>query len=223
LALRGAAAAGACVRGAATCAGGACFAAAPAGIPASAASPFTDRVLIRRGSLLGRVPLAAAGIGAFGETLAGGGGLAFWFNGGNTTRGPERLTSTGASSRGTSFSAPSPIAIRSGAFGALSAAAGITWTATTADGKATADARLIDHEWGTEIQMKIHGLPPGRECYMMVYEADGYHEIAGWWGTDHDYNEEIPASTSIHRSKIQKLELLLDDRKVALTIPAPLR
>jgi hypothetical protein len=102
-------------------------------------------------------------------------------------------------------------------------AAGITWTATTADGRATADARLIDHEWGTEIQMKIHGLPPGRECYMMVFTADGYHEIAGWWGTDHDYAEEIPASTSIHRSKIQKLELLLDDRKVALTIPAPLR
>jgi anti-sigma factor RsiW len=102
-------------------------------------------------------------------------------------------------------------------------AAGITWTATTPDGSATADARLIDHEWGTEIQMRIHGLPPGRQCYMMVYGADGNHEIAGWWGTDHDYDEEIPASTSIHRSKIQKLELLLDDRKVALTIPAPLR
>jgi len=102
-------------------------------------------------------------------------------------------------------------------------AAGITWTATTADGTATADARLVDHEWGTEIQMKIHGLPPGRECYVIVYGAGDYHEIAGWWGTDHDDDEEIPASTSIHRSKIQKLELLLDDRKVALTIPAPVR
>lgn len=102
-------------------------------------------------------------------------------------------------------------------------AAGITWTATTPDGTATADARLIDHEWGTEIQMRIHGLPPGRECYVIVYGAGGYHEIGGWWGTDHAYDEEIPASTSIHRSKIQKLELLLDDRKVALTIPAPLR
>ena len=33
-------------------------------------------------------------------------------------------------------------------------AAGITWTASTPDGSATADARLIDHEWGTEIQMR---------------------------------------------------------------------
>jgi hypothetical protein len=99
-------------------------------------------------------------------------------------------------------------------------AAGITWTASTPDGSATADARLVDHEWGTEIQMRIHGLPPGRQCYLMVYDDAGYHEIAGWWGTDHEYDEEIPASTSIQRSKIDKLELLLDDRKIALTIPA---
>jgi hypothetical protein len=102
-------------------------------------------------------------------------------------------------------------------------AAGITWTASTPDGSATADARLIDHEWGTEIQVKVHGLPPNRQCYMVVYGQDGYHEIAGWWGTDHAYDEEIPASTSIQRSKIDKLELLLDDRKVALTIPAQRR
>lgn len=102
-------------------------------------------------------------------------------------------------------------------------AAGITWTASTPDGSATADARLIDHEWGTEIQMRIHGLPPGRQCYVIVYDKYGHHEIAGWWGTDHDAAEEIPASTSFQRSKIEKMELLLDDRKVVLTIPAQRR
>jgi hypothetical protein len=100
-------------------------------------------------------------------------------------------------------------------------AEGITWSATTPDGSASADARLVDHEWGTEIEVKIHGLPHDRRCYMMVYGSDGSHEIAGWWGTNHEYAEEIPASTSIPRSKIEKLELLLDDRIVALTIPAP--
>jgi putative zinc finger protein len=99
-------------------------------------------------------------------------------------------------------------------------AAGVTWTASTPDGSATADARLIDHEWGTEIQVKLEGLPPGRQCYLMVFDNEGYHEVAGWWGTDHEYAEAIPASTSIQRSKIDKLELLLDDRSVVLTIPA---
>ena len=73
-------------------------------------SPGTEKVLILRGSLFGSVPLlAVAGGGLPGATLAAGGGLAFWFSGGNITRGPDlALTSTGASSRGTIFSVPSP-------------------------------------------------------------------------------------------------------------------
>src|ERR1700738_1230029 len=88
----------------------------PAGIPPfSAASPFTVSALILRGSLFGIVPFAAvASAGPVGETLATGGGLLF--SGGNTTRdAPDlELTSTGASSRDTSFSPPSPGGMRSG-------------------------------------------------------------------------------------------------------------
>ena len=74
------------------------------------------------------VPLAAfAGGGVFGATLVADGGLAFWFSAGNTMRGPDlvlALTSTGASSRGTIFSAPSPVARRSGTLPVASAGAG---------------------------------------------------------------------------------------------------
>ena len=61
-----------------------------------------------------------------GDTLATGGGFAFWFSGGNTTRGPPALalTSTGASSRGTIFSVPSPVAMRSGTLAEESDGAG---------------------------------------------------------------------------------------------------
>ena len=80
---------------------------APVGMPPfSAASPFTARVLTLRGSLFGMVPLAAVASAApFGETLATCGGLLFGLSGGNTTRGPPdlELTSTGVSSRDTSF------------------------------------------------------------------------------------------------------------------------
>jgi anti-sigma factor RsiW len=99
--------------------------------------------------------------------------------------------------------------------------AGVTWSATTQDGSAHADARLIDHEWGTEIQVKVEGLAPGQRCYLVVYDHYGKHETAGWWGTDHDPTAEIPASTSIARSKIERLEFKLDKETVAVTIPAP--
>ena len=57
-------------------------------------SPRTASVLIFFGSLLGSVPFPAfAVVGA--PTLAVDVGFAFWFNGGNTTRGPDlELTST---------------------------------------------------------------------------------------------------------------------------------
>lgn len=97
---------------------------------------------------------------------------------------------------------------------------GVTWSIEA--GATSVQARLVDHEWGTEIQSEIHGLPPGRECYLKVYDHYGKWEIAGWWGTDHDPNAEIPASTSIQRSKIAKLEYLLDDKEtVVATIQAP--
>ena len=98
---------------------------------------------------------------------------------------------------------------------------GITWTATAPDSDVRAEVRLIDHEWGTELQVKMANLPPGRGCYVVVYDHYGNRETAGWWGTDHDAHAEIPGSTSIQRSKIDRLEFKLDDKVTFLTLPAP--
>jgi hypothetical protein len=106
---------------------------------------------------------------------------------------------------------------------AVPVAQGVTWSVTAPDGSASARTRLVDHEWGTEILSQVEGLPPGRECYLVVYDHYGNREVAGWWGTDHDANTEIPGSTSIPRSKIARLEFKLDDKTVALTIAPPPR
>lgn len=100
--------------------------------------------------------------------------------------------------------------------------AGVTWSATGADG-VSGDARLVDHEWGTEIQVTMRELPPGKKCYLVVFDHYGRYEIAGWWGTDHDPEQEIPASTSIDRSKIERLEFKLDEATTVLTIEPPAR
>lgn len=101
-------------------------------------------------------------------------------------------------------------------------AAGVTWSATGADG-VSGDAQLIDHEWGTEIQVTMRELPPGKKCYLVVFDHYGRYEIAGWWGTDHDIGQAIPTSTSIDRSKIERLEFKLDETTTVLTIEPPAR
>jgi Putative zinc-finger len=98
---------------------------------------------------------------------------------------------------------------------------GVVWTGKSSAG-ATVEARLIDREWGTEFEMKFHGMPPDRECYLMVYDHYGNRQVGGWWGTDHDPNDVIPGAVSIRRSKIARLEFLLDDKEtIALTVEAP--
>jgi anti-sigma factor RsiW len=100
------------------------------------------------------------------------------------------------------------------------AQAGAVWSETA--GGMSVEARLVDHEWGTEIESKLHGLPPGRKCYLFVYDHYGNREVAGWWGTDHDTDQEIPASTSIARSKIDRLVYMLDDKEtVVFTVLPP--
>src|ERR1700724_724529 len=98
----------------------------PGGAGASGWSPRTESVLIFRGSLLASVPLPPfAGGRAVEATLDAGGGFGFGFSVGNTTRGLDlALTSTGASSRGTIRSVPSPATMRSGSLVVASAGDG---------------------------------------------------------------------------------------------------
>lgn len=102
-------------------------------------------------------------------------------------------------------------------------AEGVTWTATAPGTDMRAAARLVDHEWGTEIQVRTANLPADHDCYLVVYDHYGNRQIAGWWSTDHDPEQEIPASTSFRRSKIERLELKLDEETIAVVIPAPPR
>jgi hypothetical protein len=100
---------------------------------------------------------------------------------------------------------------------------GITWSATAPQTDVRADVRLVDHEWGTELRVRMANLPPDRRCYAVVYDHYGNRESVGWWGTDHDADVEIPTSTSIRRSWIDRIEFRLDDKKTFLTIKAPVR
>lgn len=100
-------------------------------------------------------------------------------------------------------------------------AEGVLWTGTSQDGKIRVEARMIDHEWGTEIRSEIHGLPPDERCYYLVWDREGYKEQGGWWSTNHDPNDVIPSATSIPRGEIDKLELKLDQDTVVLTVWPP--
>lgn len=100
-------------------------------------------------------------------------------------------------------------------------AEGVLWTGTSQDGKIRVEARMIDREWGTEIRSVIHGVPPDKKCYYLVYDHKGYKEQGGWWSTNHAPDDVIPSATSIPRTDIDRMELKLDRETIVLTIWPP--
>jgi hypothetical protein len=105
--------------------------------------------------------------------------------------------------------------------------AGATWSATNPANGISAHARLIERDWGTEIQVRMSNVPAYRGCKLVVrarngYRASsGYAETAGWWESGHDPAEEIPASTSIDLADIYTLEFVDGDKQLLVSIHAP--
>ncbi|WP_146241383.1 anti-sigma factor family protein [Actinokineospora spheciospongiae] len=101
-----------------------------------------------------------------------------------------------------------------------SAPPSVSWSATDSASGVRADVRLIDRSWGTEVKIKLHDVPPGKPCKLVVRGRDGNREVAGWWGSG-GQDEEIPGSTSIGRSSISRVEVVTDDDIVLVDVPAP--
>ena len=103
----------------------------------------------------------------------------------------------------------------------------VTWSATNPGTGARADVRMAQRVWGTEIQVKMVNVPPGRECKLIVSARTGYRdtisykEVAGWWGTGHESDLEIPASTSIELGAIDRLQFTDSDNVVLVDMYAP--
>ncbi|HET9143742.1 zf-HC2 domain-containing protein [Actinophytocola sp.] len=104
---------------------------------------------------------------------------------------------------------------------------GLVWSASNPETGVRAEARLVAHDWGTEIQIRMYNVPPGESCRLVVWAkgVSGYRETAGWWATPpgqpEPHHPEIPGSTSIALSMISKLEVMSEDSVLLVGIQRP--
>ncbi|GAA3009874.1 anti-sigma factor family protein [Actinokineospora diospyrosa] len=97
----------------------------------------------------------------------------------------------------------------------------VSWSATDPASGVRADIDLTDRAWGTEVKIRLHDVPPGKPCKLVVRGRDGYPEVAGWWATSYGEGESIPGSTSINLTRISRVQVMTDDDIVLVDIPAP--
>lgn len=97
----------------------------------------------------------------------------------------------------------------------------VTWSAQDPGSGMHADAQLINRAWGTEVRLQLDESPSGKPCKLVVRDRNGGREVAGWWSAGYDTKDIIPGSTSMGITDITHLQIVTDDDKVLVDIPAP--
>jgi hypothetical protein len=94
----------------------------------------------------------------------------------------------------------------------------VTWSATNGVDGIDTTAELISRGWGTDIQLRMTDLRPGEHCTLIVHGRDGTTETAGWWATTSTYQADVPASTSIPLTDIDRLDVVTAGGTVLSTV-----
>ncbi|PPK64377.1 zf-HC2 domain-containing protein [Actinokineospora auranticolor] len=97
----------------------------------------------------------------------------------------------------------------------------VSWSGTDPASGVRADLDLTDRDWGTEVRIRLHDVPAGKPCKLIVRGRDGYFEVAGWWATGYRQGEAVPGSTSITLARISRIQVQNDDGDVLVEVPAP--
>ncbi|WP_281401485.1 anti-sigma factor family protein [Actinokineospora xionganensis] len=97
----------------------------------------------------------------------------------------------------------------------------VSWSAKDSASGVGADVALTDRPWGTEVRITLRDVPAGKPCKLVVRDRDGGRQVAGWWSTTFEPGETIPGSTSFDLARISRVEVVTDDDKVLVTVPAP--
>jgi hypothetical protein len=81
---------------------------------------------------------------------------------------------------------------------------------------------MRSRSWGTELRLKLHGVPPGETCSLVVYARDGRHGVAARWTASYLGTANVPGRTSIPATQISALDVVTASgtRLVHLTVPA---
>ena len=72
----------------------------------------------------------------------------------------------------------------------------------------TARLELRPVAWGTEIRVRMRGVPPGTRCRMVAVARDGTREVAGHWRASYEGAADVRAATAISRDQLRAISVV---------------
>ncbi len=97
--------------------------------------------------------------------------------------------------------------------------AGVALSATDPVTRVSATALLNARQWGTEVTLRLSGLPPGETCHLVIHTRNGGIETSGTWTTSYTGAVAVPVPTSVAPSDIGSLDVVTADRHVLVHLP----
>jgi hypothetical protein len=94
-----------------------------------------------------------------------------------------------------------------------------TLSATDPDTRVSASAALTPKAWGTEVELKLSGLPRDVRCVLVVHDRAGRTETGGAWASGYYGSSTIPASTSVNQQDIDRIDIVSDDGNLLVSLP----
>jgi anti-sigma factor RsiW len=85
-----------------------------------------------------------------------------------------------------------------------------------------ADVRLQPKAWGTEIALRLSGVPAEERCTLVAVARDGRREDAGWWRATYSGTERVTGAVSLPVADLSRLDVMTSEgaRLLSLRVPA---
>lgn len=90
---------------------------------------------------------------------------------------------------------------------------------TDPDTMVSASAALTPRSWGTEVELRLSGLPDDVRCVMVVHGRGGLKETGGAWASGFSGGSTVPASTSVDEHDITRIDILSSDGVLLVSLP----
>jgi hypothetical protein len=64
---------------------------------------------------------------------------------------------------------------------------------------------------GTEIRLRLRGVPPGEHCSLVAYARDGHRQVAATWVASYVGTANVSATTIIPTDQLSDLDIVTAD------------
>jgi hypothetical protein len=82
-----------------------------------------------------------------------------------------------------------------------------------------AQVRMTDDAGGTELALRLNGVPPKIVCALVAVARDGRRQTAATWTANYEGEAEVRGQVGISAADLSSLQVVRDDGRPLITLP----